>query len=44
MKDSPVSTFEYTVVDDKNMASGLDNLEIEGGRLELDLIKRPLIM
>ena len=34
MKDSPVSTFEYTVVDDANMAQGLDNLEIEGGRLE----------
>ena len=34
MKDSPVSTFKYTAVDDANMASGLDNLEIEGGRLE----------
>ena len=34
MKDSPVSTFEYTVVDNTNMASGLDNLEIESERLE----------
>lgn len=34
MKDSPVSSFKYTVVDDTNMASGLENLIIDGGILE----------
>lgn len=29
-KDSPTATFIYTVIDDSNMASGLDSLVVEG--------------
>lgn len=32
-KDSPVSTFEYTIVADDNMAAGLDNLRFDIGTL-----------
>lgn len=40
MKDSPIATFEYTVVEDGNMASGLDGLTVLNGRLEPDFDRR----
>ncbi|QQY79924.1 cadherin-like protein [Keratinibaculum paraultunense] len=40
LKDSPVSTFIYTVVDDENIASGLDNLTVVNGRLEPEFNRR----
>ncbi|NLV77165.1 MAG: hypothetical protein GX023_09345, partial [Tissierellia bacterium] len=40
LKNSPISTFEYTVVEDENIASGLDNLTVVNGRLEPEFNRR----
>lgn len=40
LKDSPISSFEYRVVEDSTIARGLDGLTIIGGRLKPEFDRR----